>query len=61
MKTVKIILITFIVAMATTLLLDWSFIDSKIERRLLVGLLIITEIATGLLFFKQAISSIQKK
>lgn len=61
MKSISVVVITLLVAMATTLLLDLPFVEAKIERRVLVGLLILIELFTGLLFFKEVIKSIQKK
>jgi len=57
-KTLQIILLLIslvVIPFATTLLLDWSFIQGQIVRAILVYLLIIVEIAVVLLLLKDVV------
>jgi len=52
MKYIFTIVVTFIIAFATSLLLDLSFISQNIIRYYLVVILIIVELATGFIILK---------
>lgn len=52
MKKLLIIIITFCIALATSVLLDWNFIQKNIFRTALVILFIIIEMIIGYFAFK---------
>ena len=52
MKKLLIIILTFVIAFATTLLFDLQFINTNFVRKGLVTLLIIIEIIIGFLVLK---------
>lgn len=52
MKKLLIIIITFCIALATSVLLDWHFIQKNIFRTALVILFIIIEMIIGYFAFK---------
>ena len=53
MKYILIILITFILAFATSLLFEWNFIAKNIIREGLLTMLILIELLAGFLIFKK--------
>jgi hypothetical protein len=55
MKYILIILISFLIAFATSLLFEWSFIAKNIIREGLVTILILIELLTGFLIFKKTV------
>ncbi|SHG27923.1 hypothetical protein [Flavobacterium johnsoniae] len=54
MKQIKIILVVFFLAFATSVLFDWCFIAENLVRKILVVLLIIVELIIGLYLVKAA-------
>ena len=56
MKILKIIIITFILAFATSALFELRFIDTNPVRYILVVLLIIIELLTAFFYIKTEIS-----
>ena len=64
MKELKIILaiiITFIIAFATSALLEFNFINSRWPRYLLVVLGIIIELIIGVMYVKSEVEKLAKK
>ena len=55
MKILQIIVVTFILAFATTALFELKFIDTNPVRYNLVILLILIELATGFFYIKSEI------
>jgi len=55
MKILQIIVVTFILAFATTALFELKFIDTNPVRYVLVILLILIELATGFFYIKSEI------
>lgn len=60
MKILKIILITFILAFATSALFELKFIDTNPVRYVLVILLITIEFLTGFFYIKSELPSKSK-
>jgi hypothetical protein len=52
MKIILSIIITFLIAIFTSMLLDWNFINANPVRYILVIFLIILEIITGFFYVK---------
>jgi hypothetical protein len=56
MKILKIIIVTFILAFATSALFELKFIDANRVRYSLVILLILIELATGFFYIKSEVT-----
>jgi hypothetical protein len=59
MKILKIIIVTFILAFATSALFELQFIDANCVRYSLVILLILIELATGFFYIKSEVTKIK--
>jgi hypothetical protein len=57
MKIVISIICIFLIAMITSVLLDWDFVRLNIVRYLLVILLIVVELITGFFYVKSEIKN----
>lgn len=61
MKILKIIVVTFLIAFATSTLFDLQFITSNPVRYLLVILLILIELLTGFFYVKTESQNLKPK
>jgi hypothetical protein len=61
MKILSIIVITFVIAFATTLLYDLEFVKNNIARIILTTLLILLEMATGFFYVKVQIKNLKNE
>jgi hypothetical protein len=61
MKIVISIICIFLIAMTTSVLLDWDFIRLNIVRYVLVILLIVFELITGFFYVKSEIKIVNQQ
>lgn len=60
MKILIIILVTFLIAFATSALFELDFVDKNPVRYILVIILIVLELTTGFFYIKSEIKKLKK-